>query len=336
MREFTLFAGLVALVVTTSAQAGRGSLTGTVTYGNRVTVAGAPIQARHKETGTIVRAVSAADGRYTVADLAAGVYVLSVVMPCCAYDPYERDVTVQGGRATEFDIALVETVGGRTLGDDPGRLADVIRNRSGVSAVPAPRTTAGIPDLSGVWLMSRDRYPERPPLMPWAAELARARVESNMKDAPHTRCLPDGFPVPGAAPPFLTKFVQTPSLLVMLFEDAPGFRQVFLDGRGHPSDPNPSWLGHSIGRWEGDTLVVDTTGFNDRGWIGPFPHTEQLHTVERYRRVDNARLEIQITLSDPGAFLKPWNMNLRWDLAPKEELIEFVCENNTTEHLVGK
>jgi hypothetical protein len=336
MHRLTFLASVLVFAVTTNAQVGRGSLAGTVSYGNRVTVAGAPIEVRHKETGALARTVSAADGRYVLPDIATGVYVLSVAMPCCAYDPFQADVTVRASQGTQFDIALVETVGGRTLGDDPGRLADVIRGRSDVSALPAPRAATGTPDLSGVWLISRDRYPERPPLLPWAADLARARIESNMKDAPHTRCLPDGFPVPGAAPPFLTKFVQTPSLLVILFEDAAGFRQIFLDSRSHPADPNPSWLGHSIGRWNGDTLIVDTVGFNDRGWIGPFPHTEQLRTVERYRRVDHGHLEIQITLDDPGAFLKPWNMSLRWDLAPREELIEFVCENNTTEHLVGK
>jgi hypothetical protein len=134
----------------------------------------------------------------------------------------------------------------------------------------------------------------------------------------------------------MTKFVQTPAVLVMLFEDAPGFRQVFLDGRRHPPDPNPTWLGHSVGRWEGDTLVVDTVGFNDRSWINAYPHTEQLRTTERYRRVEYGRLEIVVVFADPGTFTRPWTMNLNWDLAPQEELIEFVCENNRTDLLVGK
>jgi hypothetical protein len=336
MLRFAILAVSVGLVVATSAQSGGGSLAGTVTYGDRVTVAGAPIQARHKETGAVVRTASAADGRYVLADIAAGVYVVSVAMPCCAYGPFENTVTVQAGQPTRFDIVLIENVGGRTLGDDPGRLADVVRRRSPVSAAPVPRTSAGTPDFSGTWLVSRDRYPERPPALPWAADVVRERIASNFKDAPHTRCMPEGFPVPGAAPPFLSKFVHTSSLLVILFEDAPGFRQIFLDGRAHPPDPNPAWLGHSVGRWEGDTLVVDTVGFNDRSWIGAYPHTERLRTTERYRRVEHGRLDIQVTFDDPGAFLKPWDMNLVFDLAPQEELIEFVCENNTTQYLVGK
>jgi hypothetical protein len=336
MLRVIVVASCLALVVTASAQIGRGSLTGTVVHGGGVRVPNAPIQLRHKETGAIERAASAADGRYRFADIPAGVYELSVAMPCCAYDPFRRDVTVRTAQATEFDISLVENVGGKTLGDDPGRTADTIRRRSTVPALPVPRTPDGKPDLSGVWLVYRDRYPEEPAALPWAAALAKERIANNMKDAPHTRCLPQGFPVGGAAPPWMTKFVQMPALLVMLFEDAPGFRQVFLDGRGHPPDPNPTWYGHSVGRWEGDTLVVDTVGFNDRSWINAHPHTEQLRTTERYRRVEYGRLEIVVVFEDPGAFTRPWTMTLIWDLAPQEELIEFVCENNRTDLLVGK
>ena len=122
----------------------------------------------------------------------------------------------------------------------------------------------------------------------------------------------------------------------MLFEDVPGFRQVFVDGRSHPADPNPAWLGHSVGRWDGDTLVIDTVGFNDRSWLLVYPHTDQLHMIERYRRPEYGRLEIVVVFEDPGAFTRPWTMNLIWYLAPREELIEFVCENARTDLLVGK
>ena len=336
MSRLIVVAGCLALMVTASAQTSRGSLSGIAVYQGGVRVPEAPIQIRHKETGAIERTTSAADGRYRFADIPAGVYELSVAMPCCAYDPFRRDVTVPAGRTTEFEIQLVENVGGKVLGDDPGRNADMIRRRSVVPTMPVPRTADGKLDLSGVWLIYRDRFPEDPAALPWAAAIAKERVANNMKDAPHTRCLPQGFPVPGASSPWMTKFVQTPALLVMLFEDAPGFRQVFLDGRSNPPDPNPTWLGHSVGRWEGDTLVVDTVGFNDRSWIIAYPHTEQLRTTERYRRVEYGRLEIVVVFDDPGTFTRPWTMNLNWDLAPQEELIEFVCENNTTDLLVGK
>jgi len=91
-----------------------------------------------------------------------------------------------------------------------------------------------------------------------------------------------------------------------------------------------------VGKWDGDTLVIDTTGFNDRGWMEIYPRTEMLHIVERYRRVDFGHLEVQVTIEDPGVFAKPWHMNMTWDLAPQEELIEYVCENNKAENMVGK
>jgi hypothetical protein len=137
----------------------------------------------------------------------------------------------------------------------------------------------------------------------------------------------------------LAKFIQTPALVVVLVEyNVPGVRQIFLDGRPHPSNLQPSWQGHSIGRWENDTLVVDTIGFNDKGWIdGSRPQTEQLHVIERFRRIDLGHMELEITIDDPGAYTKPWKMRRRLQLAPGEEIMEYVCnENNKTEHYVGR
>lgn len=338
MCRFLAGACWLLLLVTVSAQTGRGSssISGTVTYGSALIVPGASVQAIHTETGAILRTVSAVDGGYSFADIATGVYELSVAVPGCAFESFAGNVTVRAGQATRLDVRLVQTLNGRTLGDDPCLVADVIRRRSTVPAVPVPRLADGKADLSGAWIISQDRFPEEPAALPWAAGLAKARIDGHFKDHPHTRCLPGGLPVPFAVPPFLTKFVHTPALLVILFEDVPGFRQVFLDGRGHPVDPNPTWMGHSVGRWEDDTLVVDTIGFNDRSWIDAYPHTEQLRMTERYRRADFGHLEIRVTFEDAGAFAKPWNMNLTWDLAPQEELIEFVCENNKAELLMGK
>jgi hypothetical protein len=195
--------------------------------------------------------------------------------------------------------------------------------------------------LSGVWVEIDDPYPETPEVLPWAAALIKERSENNQKDAPHNHCLPGPPPAPGAASPFITKFVQTGSLLVILFEDNPGFRQVFLDGRSHPLNWDPTWMGHSIGKWEGDVLVVDTIGFNDRSWLGgigggPVPHTEMLRMTERYRRVDFGHMDLAVTFEDPGTFVKPFHINIKLDLTPQEELMEYVCENNRPEHLVGK
>ena len=329
--------GCIALTVVAAAQAGRGALSGRVivAWSGERTI-GAPIQIRHASTGAVLRAASDAEGRYRFADVPEGAYVLTVAMPCCGFEPYRRDVTIRAGQTTTVDISLVENVGGRTIGDDPGRNADLLRDRAKIPNLPVPRTADGKHDLSGVWVVYYDRYPEQPAALPWAEALAKERIANNRHDAPHTRCLPQGFPVGGASTPWLTKFVQTPGLLVMLFEDAPGFRQVYLDGRSHPPSPNPTWYGHSVGRWEGDTLVVDTVGFNDRSWLGVYPHTEQLRATERYRRPEYGRLEIQLVFDDPGTFTRPWTQNLVWYLTPQEDLIEYVCENNRTDLLVGK
>ena len=318
-------------------QAARTSLTGTVSSYLGAAVANAPVQAKNEETGAVVRAISSQDGRYTLSGLSAGSYQVSIAMPCCVFAPFRKEgIRVESGQAVRFDIRLGEGDALKTLGDDPGTLAAMVRKRSRIPKQPIARLKDGRPDFSGVWLINEDLYPEEPAALPWAATVVKERIENNFKDHPHTRCLPSSPPVPGADLPFMAKLVHTPSLLVTLFEDVPGFRQIYHDGRKHPQDPDPTWLGHAIGTWEGDTLVVDTIGFNDRGWIGRYPRTEKLHIVERYRRPDFGHLEVKITIEDPGVFTKPWNWNQVWDLAPQEELIEYVCENNKAQNMVGK
>ena len=299
-------------------------VTGVITYPTGAPAPAAPVQVKNKATGAAARTVSAVDGRYRFSGLPPGSYDFSIAMPCCAYQRVNREIQVDPGMPLELNIQLAETMNGTTLGDDPGRLADVLRNRAKVPSRPAPRTPAGKPDLSGVWIIKDDPYPEPPDALPWAAALIDERRQNNNKDAPHNHCLPGPPPMPQSTAPFMAKFVQTPSLLVILLEDSPGFRQIFLDGRGHPPKGDPSWMGHSIGKWEKDVLVVDTLGFNDRVWIGGvggggFPHTEMLHMTERYRRVDFGHMEVRVTFEDAGAFAKPYNENLTLDLAPNED-----------------
>jgi hypothetical protein len=332
---------LLAFTASIFAQNEKASLTGTISDPNGVAVDEAPIQVKNKTTGVTTRISSKSDGRYALSGLAPGTYEFSIVMPCCAYKGITRDIALEAGKPAQLDIRLAETVNGTTLGDDPGRLAKVMRKRAKVPSQPAPRDARGKPDLSGVWVATDDPYPEEPQVLPWAAALITERQENYGKDGPHNHCLPGPPPVPGSSAPFIEKFVQTPSLLMILFEDNPGFRQVFLDGRGHPSNWDPTWMGHSIGKWDGGVLVVDTAGFNDRSWLGGLgggnvPHTEMLHMIERYRRLDFGHMEVAVTFEDPGTFVKPFHMNVKFDLAPREELMEFVCENNKPEHLVGK
>jgi hypothetical protein len=193
--------------------------------------------------------------------------------------------------------------------------------------IAAPRLANGKPDLSGVWLTSEDPYPETPKALPWAAKLADERAANWFVDDPSLKCLPGSPPIPGASS-FMTKFVAKPDLLVILLEDVPGFRQVYLDGRDHPDYVEPSWTGHSVGRWEEDTLVIDTVGYNDRGWANIYPRTEELRMVERYTRPDFGHLKLELTYEDPGVFEEPWTLHMTWDLAPQEDVMGYVCENN--------
>ena len=139
--------------------------------------------------------------------------------------------------------------------------------------------------------------------------------------------------------PLPRKIVQMPGTIVILFETYNQYRQIFTDGRPLPKDPQPTWLGYSSGKWEGDTLVVETGGFNDVTWLddGGHPHTGALHLTERFRRRDFGHIDLVITVDDPKAYTKPWNATLQLDLLADTELIEFICENEKDfTHLVGK
>jgi hypothetical protein len=189
------------------------------------------------------------------------------------------------------------------------------------SAGPLPRTAEGRPDLTGIWAAKTDPKSQKPALT--AAGVAA--LQKLQKSTP-ARCLP-GSPLIGAG---VYKLVQTPALLIVMFKDLIGYRQVFLDGRPHPKDADPSWLGHSIGHWEGDTLVVDTIGLNDRSRLQIYPHTEKLHLSERYRRRDLGHLEVRILIEDPDSFARPWKLEAELSLAPNQELSEYVCEENSS------
>jgi hypothetical protein len=215
-------------------------------------------------------------------------------------------------------------------------------------AAPAPRLPNGKPDFSGLWepikTYSRDlaedlKSPEAVPFQPWAAALADDRADgSQSRDDPPAQCLPQGVPRLGGAPaPW--KLVQTDDLIVIVYEAFNLWRQVFIDGRKLADEVNPTWLGYSTGRFEGDTLVVDTRGFNGKAWLDQVgkPSTEQLHVIERYRRTDFGHLEIEITIDDPGAYTRPWTVLQRATLKPDTELLEFVCNENNRDlkHLPG-
>ena len=306
------------------------SIGGTVYGPNGETVPDAPIQITNTATDDYHRARSDANGNYEMVGLAAGSYKLTINTPCCTYNPYvSEDIDIAAGQARELEIKLQHGMSVGTVGDDPIINARAILGRQEIPDLPVPRMPDGKPDFSGVWLMGANPYPQPPDVHPQAQEIFDGRAASGFRNHPHNECLPGDAPTPyGGASPFFIKIVQKLELTVILLEDLPGYRQIYVDGRAHPDDVNPSWVGHSVGRWEGDVLVVDTVGYNDRGWMEGYPRTEELHVVERFTRAEYGRLMIDVTIEDPTVFKKPWILNIPYDLAPQEDLFEYVCENN--------
>jgi hypothetical protein len=222
---------------------------------------------------------------------------------------------------------------------------------------PAPRLANGRPDFSAIWVSAR-KLPCTPevsrfvecgneiggsplalnmgldipgglPYQPWAAALVKQRTADNSKDDPHVRCLPDNPPRPYGLP-HMTKAVHTPGLLVLLNEVNAMYRQIFIDGRPLPVDPNPSWNGYSIATWDGDTLVVQTIGFRDGLWIdmAGSPLTDAAKMTERIRRPNYGTLTVQITVDDPKAYTRPWTVEMNQAIVLDTELIDEFCLEN--------
>jgi hypothetical protein len=213
-------------------------------------------------------------------------------------------------------------------------------------AAPTPRASDGKPDLSGIWAgpgagsydrnIARDLQPSD--IQPWAEAIYRQRVANMGKDAPRANCLPDPFVYYHMVD--IARFVQTPGLLVILYQGTTNsvHRTVFTDGRPLPTDPDPSWMGYSVGHWEGDTLVVETAGFNDRSWldIEGHPHTEALRILERYRRQNFGHMDLEIIIDDPKTFTRPFTLSIPKTLLPDTDLLESVCEGDTSPpHMLG-
>ncbi|HEY4365515.1 MAG TPA: hypothetical protein VGN17_31430 [Bryobacteraceae bacterium] len=214
---------------------------------------------------------------------------------------------------------------------------------------PVPRTADGKPDMSGLWRqpngvkytinLDADLKPGDVVMQPWAAALYKERQDNISKDDPVGYCNFPGVPQMEAVP-YPYKIIYGQGTIDILYEAFHTFRQIFMDGRELPKDPNPTWFGYSVGRWDGDTLVVETAGMNDKTWIdtGGHPHSEALHVTERFTRKDFGHIDLQIRIDDPKAYTKPWTVTYGLALMPDTEMLEYVCnENNVdTKHLVGK
>ena len=225
---------------------------------------------------------------------------------------------------------------------------------------PAPRMN-GKPDLSGVWevdptpmselkralppdffelqvdvpALSKyavnllwDIKPEDDPSRPEASALVKQRGEAAFKDLPPSRCLPGSVPYSLLILPF--KILQAPQQMVMLFEHYDPYRQIYTDGRALPKDPDPSWMGYAAGKWQSDTLVVESAGFNDRTWldVGGHPRSESMRMTERFHRRDFGHMDIDVTINDPKYYTRAFTVKLGFHLIPDSDVLEAVCAEN--------
>jgi len=206
--------------------------------------------------------------------------------------------------------------------------------------IPGTTNGAGEEPLSQYFInIFSDFTAEAAPIRPDAGALFQQRAKAFSNVSPLSHCLPEGMPLLEMAPaPY--KIIQMPGLTVMLYERDTTFRQVYTDGRKLPEDPQPSWLGYSVGKWDGDSLVVDTIGFNDRGWLDARGHThsESLHLTERFHRLDVGHMEVQLTIDDPKTFTRPFTIVLKQRLQADTDLLESYCAENERDatHVDGK
>ena len=205
-------------------------------------------------------------------------------------------------------------------------------------AAPAPRTADGKSDLTGLWAVPAPVTEFEPGEAPqWVQALVRSRAEDFYKDSPAYHCLPLG--PQRSSTGGIRRILQTSSVIAILNEDLT-YRQIFLDGRALERNPSPNWMGYSVGRWEGDTLVVDSIGFNDRTWFNSqgYPHSENLRLTERFRRPDFGHLEIEVKLEDKELYSLPWSFRVTGQFAADTEMGDERCDEAASgrEHWVGK
>jgi hypothetical protein len=298
-------------------------------------MSGVTVQAKNAASGETAKASTSPSGEYSFPTLAPGTYDVTVnIGGLRGYE--KKGVLVEAGKRFSLRIEMQEGTQLSTLGEDPLAIAADLKLHRPPSG-PTPRTKDGKPDLTGVWWSPVTTDPGKPEWLPNAQAVARERAANNRKDSPQSHCMP------GAVLRFgpLFQFVQSGNNLVIISDDdSPGFHQVYLN-RKHPTEPdNDLWYGDNVAHWEGDTLVIDRTNFNDKVWLDQelHPHSDKLHVIERYRRPDLGHLEAEITVEDPGVLAHPFTFKRVSDLGASEEIREFVCAENErdTIHFGGK
>jgi hypothetical protein len=331
--RFSVFHLSLILMASAVAFGQNGTITGSVLAPSGESLANAPVQARNAQGG-VFKATTAANGAYTLPNLPPGVYDLSVNVG--GLRGFERkDINVAPGAPLRVDVRMQEGTQLSTLGEDPLAIQSNLRLHRAPSG-PAPLTADGKPDPSGVWWSPATVDPGKPEWLPQAVAIAKQRGDENNRESPQAHCLP---PAATRLGPLYSLSLSRELMTETADDSFPGVRVIYI-GHQHPADPNPAWYGHNVGHWEGDTLVVDRVGFDERVWMdqGAHPHSGKLHIVERYHRTDLGHLETEVTVEDPGVLAKPFTMKRVSELAAGMEISEFICTENERDgrHLVGK
>jgi hypothetical protein len=309
------------LISPLSAQRPDCTLKGVVTAPDGLPVPLASIEVRNSQTGTVTKAVASTSGEYSVTHLPPGSYDVSAtsIRYLAPFSKKSVSLTASNG-PQRLDIRFGYMVLGGTPGE--GHEAALSSLRRVAPKGPTPRMADGKPDLSGVWSWPLDMEKGNPNFLPAGAP------DGSL--TPATYCLPHAVLWNNQ----FVKLVQTPKLIVVLYDDDdPAYRQIYLDGRAHPKNEDPTWYGHAVGHWEKDTLVVDRVGFNGKGWLDPGGHrySEKLHVIERYTRPDLGHLEVETTMEDPTVMSGPWTVKRLSILAPEEDVREYPCNENNVD-----
>jgi hypothetical protein len=300
------------------------SLSGSVVDPAGAPVIAATVRAKDTTSGATVTAPTSREGRYSFASLAPGTYDLSITGVTAMTNVEQKGVKL-GAQPMVVNLKMDYNGQLGTIGEDRISLA-ADAQRHNPPAGPTPRTKDGKPDLSGVWWRPSDVDGGGPQFLPAADAIAKQRRDAGSRDNPQVRCLP------GSATRFgpLFQMVQSQDYLVIINDDeSPGFHQAYINGK-HPDDPNPAWYGHNTAHWDEDTLVVDRVAFDERIWLDQagHPHSPNLHIVERYRRPSLGRMEMEVTVEDPGILTKPYTIKRVADLAQGYNIYEFICAEN--------
>ncbi len=317
---------ILGLFVTAISAFAQGSLKGVISAPDGLPVPLAAVEARNTQTGMVMKAVAADTGEYELGELPAGAYDITVTSIRYLAKFEQKGFAIAPGKGSRLDVHLHYVVMGGTPGEGHEPALDSLRRKAPKG--PTPRMADGKPDLSGVWSWPNTTDPGLDTFLPAGAP--------NGSLTPATYCLPHAVLWPNA----FMKLVQTPKLMIVLYDDEdPAYRQIYLDGREHPKNEDPTWYGHAVGHWEGDTLVVDRVGFNGKGWLdgGAHRYTEQLHVVDKYRRPDLGHLETETTLFDPNTMKAPTTVTRMSILVENEDVREYPCNENNVDppHMSG-